>query len=127
MLAEMQTLGMKLAVLSNKPHDATEQCVRELLPGIRFDAVMGQVDGKPKKPDPAGALAIAEQLGVLPQEVLYLGDTATDMKTAVGAGMYPVGVLWGFRTADELQMHGAKTLVARPEDVMALLTDGARA
>jgi phosphoglycolate phosphatase len=121
MLAKIQKLGMKLAVLSNKPHDATEQCVRALLPGIRFDAVVGQVDGRPKKPDPAGALAIAEQLGVLPQEVLYLGDTATDMKTAVSAGMYPVGVLWGFRTAEELRTHGARTLIARPEDVMELL------
>jgi phosphoglycolate phosphatase len=121
MLVKMQKLGMKLAVLSNKPHDATELCVRELLPGIRFDAVVGQVDGRPKKPDPAGALAIAEQLGVLPQEVLYLGDTATDMKTAVSAGMYPVGVLWGFRTAGELQTHGARTLIARPEDVVTLL------
>jgi phosphoglycolate phosphatase len=126
-LERMQKQGVKLAVLSNKPHDATVLCVRELLPGIRFDAVVGQVDGRPKKPDPAGALAIAEQLGVLPKEVLYLGDTATDMKTAVGAGMYPVGVLWGFRTAGELQTHGARTLIARPEDVMALLNDGARA
>jgi phosphoglycolate phosphatase len=127
MLTGMQELGMKLAVLSNKPHDATEECVRELLPGIRFDVVMGQVDGRPKKPDPAGALAIAEQLGVLPQEVLYLGDTSTDMETAVRAGMYPVGVLWGFRTADELRKHGAKTLIARPQDIMTLLNDGARA
>lgn len=121
MLATMQKLGMKLAVLSNKPHDATELCVRELLPGIRFDAVVGQTDGRPKKPDPAGALAIAQQLGVLPQEVLYLGDTSTDMKTAVAAGMYPVGVLWGFRTADELKAHGAKTLIARPDEVVTLL------
>jgi phosphoglycolate phosphatase len=121
MLAKMQKLGMKLAVLSNKPHDATEQCVRELLPGIRFDAVVGQVDGKPRKPDPAGALAIAQQLGVLPQEVLYLGDTATDMKTAVSAGMYPVGVLWGFRSAGELETNGARTLIARPEDAVELL------
>ncbi len=127
MLARMQTLGLKLAVLSNKPHDATELCVRELLPGIQFDAVVGQVDGRPRKPDPAGALAIAEQLGVLPQEVLYLGDTATDMKTAVGAGMYPVGVLWGFRTGDELQTHGARSLITRPEDLLGLLDDGERA
>jgi phosphoglycolate phosphatase len=124
-LATIQKLGIKLAVLSNKPQDATELCVRELLPGIRFDAVMGQTDGRPSKPDPAGALTIAEQLGVMPQEVLYLGDTATDMKTAVAAGMYPVGVLWGFRTADELKAHGAKILIARPEDVVALLNGGA--
>jgi len=121
MLAALARRGIRLAVLSNKPHDATEQCVSELLKGVRFDAVQGQTAEIAKKPDPGGALAIARQLGLRPAEFLYVGDTATDMQTAVRAGMTPVGVLWGFRTADELVQHGARALIAHPSELLTLL------
>lgn len=123
MLEELVRRGLKLAVLSNKPHDATGQCVSELLKGIRFDAVQGQTAGIAKKPDPGGALTIARLLGVRPEEFLYVGDTATDMQTAVRADMIPVGVLWGFRTAEELLEHGARRLIATPPALIPLLDD----
>jgi phosphoglycolate phosphatase len=75
----------------------------------------------PKKPDPTAALQIARRLGIQPSEFLYLGDTDIDMKTATGADMYPVGALWGFRSADELLAGGAKTLVDNPSDLLHLL------
>jgi phosphoglycolate phosphatase len=43
------------------------------------------------------------------------------MKTAVASGMFPVGALWGFRTADELQLSGAQAIIEKPEDVLYLL------
>jgi phosphoglycolate phosphatase len=66
-------------------------------------------------------LAVAAKLGFAPAEVLYLGDTNTDMRTAVAAGMYPVGALWGFREADELREAGAAVLVNSPMDVLRVL------
>ena len=56
-----------------------------------------------------------------PVEFLYLGDSATDMQTAVAANMYPVGALWGFRTAEELLEGGAKALVQAPADLVPVL------
>lgn len=123
MLEDMAARGLRLAVLSNKPHDATEECVTGFLKGIRFDIVQGQTTEFPKKPDPAGAMSIAHRFGVLPADCLYVGDTATDMQTAVRAGMIPVGALWGFRTADELSTHGARRLVAHPSEIIPLLDD----
>ena len=123
MLAALAAGGVRMAVLSNKPHDATEQCVRELLKGIRFDAIQGQDAMIPKKPAPDGALRIARTFGVEPRDILYLGDTATDMQTAVHAGMIPIGALWGFRTAQELQEHGARRLIRHPADFLPLLDD----
>jgi len=113
--------GVKMAVLSNKPHEATRQGVEALLAGERFDIVVGARPAWPVKPDPAAALDIAERLAVPPARFLYLGDTGTDMKTARAAGMFPVGALWGFRTAEELLANGAKVLVERPEEVLGLL------
>jgi phosphoglycolate phosphatase len=123
MLGVLATRGMRLAVLSNKPHEATAECVAGFLTAASFDAVQGQTTEFPKKPDPAGALAIARRFGIPPSACLYVGDTATDMQTAVRAGMIPVGALWGFRTADELRAHGALRLIAHPSELIALIDD----
>ena len=113
--------GMRLSVLSNKPDDFTKTMVAALVPRWRFAPVLGVRPGGPRKPDPAGALAIARALAVPPDHFLYLGDTGIDMRTATAAGMYPVGALWGFRTAEELKSGGAKTLIGKPEELLAIL------
>ncbi|MCE5267188.1 MAG: HAD-IA family hydrolase [Planctomycetaceae bacterium] len=115
--------GVPMAVLSNKPAEFTRLCVSQLLPGWPFAAVVGAGPSLPKKPDPTGAKEIARRLGVAPSEVLYLGDTNTDMQTAVAAGMYPVGALWGFRTAEELTAAGARALAATPLDLLGVVVD----
>ncbi|MEE9120658.1 MAG: HAD family hydrolase [Syntrophobacteria bacterium] len=112
---------IKLAVLSNKPHDSTQEMVTKLLSKWRFDPVVGARPSVPRKPDPTLALHIAQQLQVAPENFLYLGDTGTDMRTARGAGMFPVGALWGYRTAKELKSTGADVLVAHPSEVLQLL------
>ncbi|HZZ45059.1 MAG TPA: HAD family hydrolase [Tepidisphaeraceae bacterium] len=111
----------KLAVLSNKPDDFTRQCVTNLLADWRFDIVMGSVPTLPHKPHPAGALQLARTLNLPPADFVYLGDTSTDMQTAVGAKMLPVGVLWGFRPEAELLAYGAKHLLKHPLDLLPLL------
>ncbi len=112
---------LKITVLSNKPHKYTKQCLEGFLPDWDFDVVFGQRDDVPRKPDPAGALEIAEKLDLSPSDFLYLGDTDVDMKTSIGAGMFPVGVLWGFRSAEELKESGAKALIKRPLEALDLL------
>ena len=121
MLEELAREGIRLAVLSNKPHEDTCAVVAHYFPGIDFKVVRGQVEGTPVKPDPAGALAIAEAMGLQPEEFVYLGDTATDMRCAVNAGMRPIGVLWGFRTAEELLESGAQALIEHPSQLMGQL------
>jgi phosphoglycolate phosphatase len=113
--------GVRMSILSNKPHAITEACVRGLLPDWTFDVVLGHKEGAPKKPDPSGALTIAGTLGVPPDDFLYLGDTGTDMDTARRAGMRPIGALWGFRTREELIAHGAERLLQHPSDLIDLL------
>jgi phosphoglycolate phosphatase len=112
---------LKLAVLSNKPDDFTRKCVTELLTQWKFDLIMGATAALPIKPHPAGATQAAATLGVAPTDVVYLGDTSTDMQTAVSAHMLPVGVLWGFRPESELRAHGARHLLAHPLDLLPLL------
>ena len=120
MLQALQAKGLRLAVFSNKPDTDTKAVVAHFFPEIQWACVRGQVEGVAVKPDPAGALLTAQSLGVHPSEVLYLGDTATDMLCAQNAGMLPVGALWGVRTAEELHRHGAKHLANHPLDVTAI-------
>lgn len=121
MLRALQGRGVPLAVFSNKPDADTKGVVSHYFPDIAFAVVRGQVEGVPVKPDPTGALAVAEKLGVLPGEVLYLGDTATDMQCALNAGMHPVGAQWGFRTEEELWSSGAEHVLQTPMDIFAFL------
>ena len=121
MLDRLTGDGYRMSVLSNKPDAFTRLCVEQLLPHWTFAPLYGQRPGVPKKPDPAAALAIAAELGLDPAEVLYLGDTATDMHTARAAGMEAVGVLWGFRSADELRAAGARHLITHPGELAPLL------
>jgi len=113
--------GLKMAVLSNKPEDFTRKAVEGFLPAWRFETVVGARPSIPLKPDPSSALEIAAGLGVEPARFLYLGDTATDMKTANAAGMFAVGALWGFRDAAELIAGGAAKLIGKPAELLELL------
>ena len=108
-------------MLSNKPHEFTLLVVEKLLERWSFDAVLGERTSVPRKPDPAGALEIASLLNIPQKEFLYLGDTGIDMTTAKAAGMHAVGVLWGFREADELRKNGADVLIETPTDLFKLL------
>jgi len=121
LLEALTRLGIKRAVLSNKPNDATKFLVAKLLGDWDFDVVRGALDGVEKKPDPAGAIQVASELAISPSHFLYVGDTNTDMRTANGAGMFAVGALWGFRTAEELTASGAKVLLEKPTDLLNLL------
>lgn len=124
LLRELASRGIALAVLSNKPHHFTEKCVQTLCPapaGSEWAAIVGFQDGLPLKPDPMGVLEILKALRIAPSETLYFGDTSTDMKTAVAAGVYPIGALWGFRSREELEQSGANLLLAHPCDLLPLL------
>ena len=95
--------------------------IKELFPAGTFSCCYGQRPQVDRKPSPQGALLIAQELGVKPEECLYIGDTDVDMKTGRAAGMTAVGVLWGFRGREELERSKADHIVAKPQGILALL------
>ncbi|MFC1943868.1 HAD family hydrolase [Chloroflexota bacterium] len=121
LLDELTIRNIKMAILSNKPHEFTEVMVSTILSRWHFEAVVGNSSSVAKKPDPTAALRITQQLVIDPTEFLYLGDSGVDMKTAIATNMYPVGALWGFRSAEELLSSGAKALIEYPNDLLAFL------
>jgi phosphoglycolate phosphatase len=109
---------VRMNVLSNKLEGHTRIAVDFYFPQIPFELVMGASLAFPRKPNPAGALFISKELKIDPQHILFLGDTNTDMKTAVAAGMFPVGALWGFRNKIELEESGARAVIGHPLQLM---------
>jgi phosphoglycolate phosphatase len=121
MLAALCKSGLQLAVLSNKPDEAARHLVGSLLPDGAFRRILGAGTERPRKPDPAAALEIAAGLEIGPSEAVFVGDSSIDMQTAVRAGMFPAGVLWGFRSQAELSEAGARRFFEHPADVSAWL------
>jgi phosphoglycolate phosphatase len=121
LLAGLAGRGIRLSVLSNKLDEFTRRAVGEFLPGFDFSFVIGARPDLPPKPDPAGALLIASGLEIPPPQILYLGDTGVDMLTAVRAGMFPVGALWGFRDEKELRENGARAVISSPGELLGFV------
>jgi phosphoglycolate phosphatase len=116
----LRDLGYKTAVVTNKPDDVAKQLIADMFPG-KFDAVVGQRDGVPVKPDPAMPRLAMSELGVSPEQCVFVGDSGVDIQTGKNCGAYPVGVLWGFRGRDELLQNGAKELISEPSELLGIL------
>lgn len=121
MLAALKKQGVKCAVLSNKPHAFTTQLIAQYFENGTFACVYGQRDNIPRKPDPQALHQLMQELDVSGQQVLYAGDSGVDMQTGKNAGVYTVGVSWGFRQKEELWQNGADAIVDEPMQILRFL------
>ncbi len=120
-ISALNAAGISCNVLSNKPDPDTNAVIEHYFAPDAFVHVVGQKPGYPVKPDPRSANEMIAALGFAKDEILYVGDTGTDMETAKNAGLVSVGVLWGFRDERELRESGAVHLIARPEELIGLI------
>lgn len=116
----LKAKGIRIAVLSNKPHAAVAPICQRLF-GDRVDYVQGQMDGIPTKPDQAGVKMVWKALHVTAEDCVYVGDTNVDMLTGKGGNMLTVGVLWGFRDEQELRDNEADYIVSKPEELLSFI------
>lgn len=123
LLEKLKEAGIRITVLSNKPHAQAVDVVETLFGKGYFDAVQGQTDSVPRKPSPIGANRLAELFQAEKKDCLYIGDTATDMETGKAAEMETAGVLWGFRDRKELEESKACHIVEKPEELFYLAAE----
>ncbi len=117
MLERLKAKKIPRGCVTNKQDFAAQALTEKLFPIGLLNAVIGDRDGLPRKPDPAKALKIASDFGVEPSAVAYFGDTSVDMQTAVNAGFLPIGVTWGFRPRSELVESGAQVIIDHPLEI----------
>ena len=102
LLEGMHKAGTRIAVASNKFQEGTERLVKEFFPGVDFAAVFGNKEGFPLKPDPAIVEEALRAAGASRERAVMVGDSRTDILTAVGGGIPAIAVSWGFRPRTEL-------------------------
>ena len=116
-IAKLKGDGLTLAVLSNKPHEATVSLIREIF-GDTFSFVMGGRDGVALKPAPDAPLELCALMGADVSEVAFIGDTGVDIETAKNMNAaLSVGVDWGFREREELREAGADVIISNASEL----------
>ncbi len=121
MMQKLKEMGIKITILSNKPHETTVKIASSLFPEGTIDICYGARQDVALKPDPQGVYEIIDELGMKSEECLYIGDTATDMLTGKAANLYTIGVLWGFRGKKELEENGADYYVSHPAEIIDIV------
>lgn len=120
LLDELTKRRIKMSILSNKPDLHTRKVVDHYLNAWSFISVCGQKDGIPRKPDPGSSLQMAFEMGLDPGNILFIGDSQGDIKTALAAGMHPVWVSWGYGDPETAFKNQSET-VNDPEKILSLL------
>lgn len=118
LLQELRSREIAVAVASNKYQAGVDRLIRHFFPTIEWVAIEGQKEGVPVKPDPSIVFEILSKRPTPKADVLYVGDSGVDMDTARRAGVYSVGVTWGFRGAEELRAHYADAIANTPEEIL---------
>ena len=111
---------MSIAVLSNKADVMAGPVVEHYYPGI-FPVVQGALPGLPTKPDPTLLHKLMDRLGATKEDTLFVGDSNVDIRTAKNGGLTGCGVLWGFRSREELEAAGADVIVSTPQELLDLI------
>lgn len=122
MLVQMKAKGIKLAVLSNKPHRQTVNVVETIFGKELFACIQGQCETIRRKPEPDGVFYILEKLGVSKEECMYVGDSEVDVETGNRAGVMNISVTWGFRSKELLERSGAEQLIDKPEELLQFIS-----
>lgn len=121
LLEELKARGVKLAVVSNKPHRQTVKVVKEIFGEGMFDWAQGQQDDIARKPDPAAVFYTLDKVGADVKNGIYIGDSEVDMMTGKAAGMLTIGVNWGFRTKEILEESGADATIDHAAELLTFL------
>lgn len=122
LLFDLNALGIKLAVASNKYQAAVDKIIAHYFPDIPFAVIRGERPDCPKKPDPSVIFAVLSASPTPKSATMMVGDSAVDMETCRRACIESVGVTWGFRPVNELTEAYADHIVSDTEAILKLAT-----
>lgn len=125
-LASIQRSGngvpRKMAVLTNKPVNPSRAIVEALGMAPYFAQVYGGNSFETKKPEPEGALQVLNENGVRPENAAIVGDSHVDVRTGRNAGLYTVGVTYGF-APHTLNNEPPDVLVDTPAELSSIFKE----
>ncbi|TAN50240.1 MAG: phosphoglycolate phosphatase [Rhodospirillales bacterium] len=119
-LTHLKSLGMKLAVVTNKPQNATLRVLEGLGLGDLFDAVVGAGPSLALKPDPAPLKAALARMGGTDAQALMVGDNANDVAAAKALGIPIIAVAYGYARVSPDKL-GADLMIENFDDLPSAL------
>ncbi len=119
LVKSLKDKGIRVGCITNKVQKIANDIISHFFGGM--DVVYGQIDGSPTKPDPYFTNKALEELNIRPDECVFIGDSGVDMETAKNSGAIGIGVLWGFRTKEELEENGARYTASTAEEVLNII------
>ncbi len=117
MLSALKSRDKKMAIVSNKRHEATERLCRHFFNDY-ISVAIGESDRIKRKPAPDTVIEAMTRLGADKKNTIYIGDSDVDIVTAQNSGIPCISVLWGFRDKNFLLRHGATTLISSPNELL---------
>lgn len=121
MLGELRQRGLKLGLMTGKGRRSTMTTLRQFGWSEMFEAVVTGEDTTNQKPAPDGLLLAAKQLGLRPDECVYVGDSPGDIAAGKAAGMRTLAAAWHTVYVEQLPQCGADAIVRTPSAVVAAL------
>lgn len=119
-LSRLKSREIKTGILSNKPDMAVKPLSEHYFKNL-IDFALGEKEGSPGKPDPAGVFEVMKELKSGKADTLYVGDSEVDILTGRNAGLKTLSCLWGFKTREFLIEKGAETLIEKPSEILEFL------
>ncbi len=120
LIKTLKANNINRAVLTNKADPYAKEIVKNFF-GDLIPTVVGQKPENKTKPAPDGVYDIIKILGINKEECIFIGDSNVDIQTANNAKIKSIGVLWGFRTKEELQAAGATYIVETPKEISNII------
>ena len=122
MLKELRLKGIHTAVVSNKFDAAVKELCKKFF-GDLVQVAIGENEekGVRKKPAPDSVFKAMNELKVSIGEVIYAGDSETDVQTAKNAEIDCIGCAWGFRPKEILEQEGARYIIDAPQEILKIV------
>lgn len=113
--------ALKLAILSNKEHDATLVVADKAFSAFSFDVILGAEKSRRSKPHPDGILEIMRCCDAEPEETWMIGDMTVDIQAGNAAGVGTIACTWGFHSQETLATEKPTHVVNSWQELEALL------
>ena len=120
LLKELQMRNVKMGIVSNKYDLAVKFLCKEFFSPY-IQVAIGENENIRKKPSPDGIWAAMQELNSKKEKTIYVGDSDIYIQTAKNAGVFSVGITWGFQTKETLLKENPWKIVNTPTEILTLL------
>ncbi|MGE4548757.1 MAG: HAD family hydrolase [Intestinibacillus sp.] len=118
-LRTLRARGIRTGVLTNKPNEIAQSLVRSFFSEL-IEVCVGQTPESISKPDPRSMDGICQGLSLSSGELVYVGDTDVDMRTAINTGTFAVAAAWGYQPRQTLEAFRPGFIADAPQDILTL-------